>query len=35
MIDSLASKEGFSGSVDLGDKAQRSEIPDGVQTTAA
>jgi transposase InsO family protein len=35
MIDSLASKEGFSGTPDLGDKTQRSEIPDGVQTTAA
>jgi transposase InsO family protein len=35
MIDSLASKEGFSGTSDLGDKAQRSELPDGVQPTAA
>lgn len=35
MIDSLASKEGFFGTPDLGDKDQRSEIADGVQPTAA
>jgi transposase InsO family protein len=35
MIDSLASKEGFSGTPDLGDKAQRSELSDGMQSTAA
>lgn len=35
MIDSLTSREGFSGTPDLGDKTRRSEIPDGVQHTAA
>jgi hypothetical protein len=35
MLDSLASKEGFSGTPDLRDKAQRSDIPDGVHPTAA
>lgn len=35
MIDSLASKEGFSGTPDLGDKAHRSEFSDGMQSTAA
>ena len=35
MIDTLASKEGFSGTPESPDKAQRSEIPDGVQPTAA
>jgi transposase InsO family protein len=35
MIDSLASKEGFSGTPDPGDKAQRSEFSDGMQSTAA
>jgi transposase InsO family protein len=35
MIDSLVSKEGFSGTPDLGDKAQRSEFSDGMQSTAA
>ena len=35
MIDSLVSKEGFSGTLQPSDKAQRSELSDGVQSTAA
>jgi transposase InsO family protein len=35
MLDSPVSKEGFSGTLDLPDKAHPGEIPDGVHPTAA
>ena len=35
MLDSLVSKEGFSGTLDLPDKAHPGEIPDGVHPTPA